>query len=358
MKRFGKVLFVTILSVLLFAGCKMKESMEFEISKEDMKLNLIVAFDDEFIDVMLTSKEDSNFLSSISTGDEPDFSKAKKHTDAERWAYIDSDAMKEDSDLSVNDKYKKTKYDKDGMKGYVYTVPMGKLDDYTVSSSSEKLDLSELFGGDELPKNAPLFIKDGNTYKSNLTYKYESSETVDVDQMEKYMELNIVFNIPNPAKSNNAKSVSNGNKTLTYTLLKGGDIDFEFDYDEATADTPKSLLAKFVEGDNDITPTTTTTGETKTESTDNNNKSDNKIYMYIGIGGACAVVLIVIIIIATSKKPAAPVSAVTPVAPVAPTTPVAPVAPVEPAQPVQPTAPVAEPVQTETSENNNTTINQ
>ena len=53
MKKYLKVLLVLVFSVLVITGCKMKTDMEFEIKKEDMKLNLIYAFDDEFIDFMI-----------------------------------------------------------------------------------------------------------------------------------------------------------------------------------------------------------------------------------------------------------------------------------------------------------------
>ena len=315
MKKYLKVLLVLVFSVLVITGCKMKTDIEFEINKEDMKLNAIYAFDDEFIDFMIEYNKDSNITTTmVDENGNPDFSKVPKHTDQERWDFIENSDDEGNSvfgSIDVNDKYELKKYDRDGLKGYVITFPMGKLDDYSVPSASKKYDLAELFSGEELPANAPLFIKDGNTYKSNMTYKV--TDTTEVEQMKEYLEANIVFNLPNPASSNNALKTSNNNKTLTFDMFKGGDINFTFTYDESSADTPRSYLARFVEGDLDNNNTNNST-ETKNK----DNKNSNKTIIIIAIIAVCLVIIIVaviiIIVVATSSK-----KTVTPVEPVQPT---------------------------------------
>ncbi len=306
MKRLSKLLLVSVLSVVLVTGCKMKTSMEFNIDKENTNINLIMAFDDEFIDTMLAYQENPDALS----GD-PATTTAPAHTDEERWAFIESGSWTSMGDVS--DDYKPERYEKDGFKGYSYSIPVGKLDDISSETATERVDLAELFNGSEINDDAVLFIKKGNTYTSNMSYTVSNDTTgmegISAEQMAEAFDISIVFNLPSEAAANNATTVSADKKKLSYSLLETKNIDFSFTLDDGKA----------------VVPTNTSTESSKKEVL-----SDKMVYVIVGVVCLLAIVVVIIIILTRGKKNNAAVNNVainTPVTPVDQTTPVTPVAP-------------------------------
>ena len=345
MKRLSKLLLVSVLSVVLVTGCKMKTSMEFNIDKENTNINLIMAFDDEFIDTMLAYQENPDALS----GD-PATTTAPAHTDEERWAYIESGSWTSMGDVS--DDYKPERYEKDGFKGYSYSIPVGKLDDISSETATERVDLATLFNGSEINDDAVLFIKNGNTYTSNMSYTVSNDtsgmEGVSAEQMAEVFDISIAFNLPSEAAANNATTVSADKKKLSYSLLETKNIDFSFTLDDGKAVVPTN---------------------TSTESSKNDVLSDKMVYVIVCVVCLLAIVVVIIIILTRGKKnnatvnnvaintPVTPVDQTTPVAPSVTDTPVvnndftandvvtpvvneAPVTPVVPSEPVVPTVPV------------------
>lgn len=354
MKRLSKLLLVSVLSVVLVTGCKMKTSMEFNIDKENTNINLIMAFDDEFIDTMLAYQENPDAIS----GD-PATTTAPAHTDEERWAYIESGSWTSMGDVS--DDYKPERYEKDGFKGYSYSIPVGKLDDISSETATERVDLATLFNGSEITDDAVLFIKKGNTYTSNMSYTVSNDtsgmEGVSAEQMAEVFDISISFNLPSEAAANNATTVSADKKKLSYSLLETKNIDFSFTLDDGKAVVPTN---------------------TSTESSKKDVLSDKMVYAIVGVVCILAIAVVIIIILTRGKKnnatvnnvaintPVTPVDQTTPVTPVvpsvidtpvvnndfiandvvtpvvneAPVTPVVPVEPVTPVAPTEPTVPV------------------
>ena len=205
MKKGFKLLALAFV-MLLFAGCKMKADYQIEIGKDkNVTLTFVVAQDDEMIDAMLSMKN-STSSSSSST---------KTFTDQERWEYIESS-----SDEDSYKDFKKEKYDKDGFKGYTYTLSLGSLDDLVASDSSAT-------DFEKITKETKIFTKSGDTYKLNL----KPSDS-DVQQMQQYkssvgFDVTMTVKLPNEAKSNNATTVDK--TTYTWDLTQTNNIDLEFE---------------------------------------------------------------------------------------------------------------------------------
>ena len=135
-----KLLVISALLVTLVTGCGMKAEYSIKIGKDkDVKLEFLVAQDDEMIDAMLDMAN--------SGSDSED----KKYTDKDRWAYL------EDSDEENDDfkDFKQNKYDKDGYKGYVYTLNLGSIDKL-VAKKGEAIDFNSV------EKGSKLFTKSGD----------------------------------------------------------------------------------------------------------------------------------------------------------------------------------------------------
>ena len=238
MKKFFKLATLSLMVVLLVTGCGMKEEFGIKIGKDKkVTLEILVAQDDEMIDAML------DMGSSDSDG-------TKKHTDKERWEYVDSS----DSSDSFKD-YKKTKYDKDGYKGYTYTLELGDIDELV--SDGDKADLTAI------GEDSKIFTKKGDVYSLNTELSTE-----DTKEMEQYassvdLDIKLKVTLPNKAKSNNATKVTG--TTYIWDLTKAKSIDLSFDFSGKGASS-----------------------------------SNNNIIMIAG--GACAVIGIAICVVALTKK--------------------------------------------------------
>ena len=230
MKKFGKVLAVFALAIILLGGCTLKEEFNFKI-KEDkhVELGLVMAYDQEMIDGLITMSDSSV--------------KKEDITDEMRWKYLD-DQNKEDEENNKApiDGATVTKYSQDGWYGYVYSKDIGLIDDLsTEDKNASKIDINS----DNLDK-AKMFIKDGDKYKSNMFIDKTSS---DYKQMDSYKSYGAVFNVyltvdlPNKAISNNATEVTNDGKTLKWNLLEADNIDFEFEFKKSSSKTLITIIA-------------------------------------------------------------------------------------------------------------------
>ena len=236
MKRIVKSAMILIMTLVFLVGCTMKENIVFKISSDKkMTVKLIVAMDDEMIDAMINMGEDSSAFS-----EEPTKKEQKKHTDEERWKYLNEG----DNKMSEPPEgFKSEKYEKDGFKGYVYSKEVGTIDDVSKESASERYNLLDSSKDEKEDDNdessdvdmesllkETLFIKKGNKYSSNMTLKSEqSASTADYEKYGASFDMKFVLELPNKPISNNATSVSEDGKTLSWDLLKNGDIDVEFE---------------------------------------------------------------------------------------------------------------------------------
>ena len=296
MKKTLKTIIALVAAVVLLTGCGMKTESGFKIeSNGNIKVQIIMAYDNEMIDAMLTYQEDQNA------------SDIKTHTDAERWAYIESD----DSGMDTPDGYKKERYDQGGYKGYLLTQDLGHIDTVSSTSASSRVDIGSL---DDF-KGQVLFIKNGDTYKSNMTIKKaaDTSEYSEYESMGMVIDMKFVVELPGRPISSNATSVSTDGRTLYWDMTKTGDIDFEFTLsgNGGGGSTVTPTNPDPVDEPDDPTeepteePTTGEKKETKKSSKDDDDDDeDSKLPLIIGISVGAGVLLLLIIVaaVAASKK--------------------------------------------------------
>ena len=279
MKRKVKSLLLLFIAVIVITGCTMKENLNMKISSsKDVKASVIIAMDDEMIDTMISMQK---------SGEMPSSSTEKKtYTDKERWEFLESD----DSVIDVPDDYTTEKYDKDGFKGYIAEKNLGNIDKLSTSEAVERQNIisddeDEFFEG-------KLFIKDGNTYSSNMKIDF-SEESQEVSSYESYgaaFDMKLVIEFPRVPLSHNAEEVSTDGKTLSWNLLKSQDVDFTFDFSE------DGKVEKQIPKTNQ-----------KTEPI-KNEKSNTNLFLILGAIGIVILLLIVIVIVVvillvTKKKP-------------------------------------------------------
>ena len=295
MKKYLKVITLCLMAVLLLSGCTMKAEYGIVVEKnKNVKFEIISAQDDELLDSLMNmaSSDESESESDETESDESD-SNEKTYTDAERWAYLESQREKDDD----KDKYKDytiTKYEKDGYKGYVYTRTLGKIDDL-ISEDGTKVELDET-------NTSKFFKKDGNKYSLNIKLSDEESEQMSQYSSSVMFDIKLRVTLPKEAISNNATTVEG--TTYIWDLTKTQDINLTFDFGP------------------DLT------------------------FIAICAGAGLLVVVIVLVLAITLSKKKNKTTNATPVeAPVAPVTPVTqetvPTEPVQPAEPVVPEVPVA-----------------
>jgi len=265
-KGFKSLLFILFFTILL-TGCSMKSDIGLEITKDKKVISTaIIAYDDEMIDALISM-------------DAEDYESEKEYTDEERWAFID-EQLKEDSE---KEDVKYEKYEENGYKGYKVSSEEIDLDKISAASASEKYDIY----GEEEVEESILFIKDGNTYKSNMEAKVEEDE--DLESLEEYsdqmssLEMNFTITLPVKPLSNNADSVSSDGKTLTWDLstFENKTIDFEFELEEE-----------------------------KEETEEESEKSEKNMPLIIGLIVIIVIVLIILasILLKKNKKPSEPLN--------------------------------------------------
>ena len=212
MKRL-KLLVVSALLVTLVTGCGMKAEYKVSVSKDKkVSIEIVSAMDDEMIDYYIGGGQDTD----------------KKYTDKERWDYLEQNS--EDNEEYKD--YKASKYDKDGFKGYTYTLDLGDIDKL-ITEDDKAIEM------DNLGKDSKLFTKKGDVYSLNI--KVSDDNASQMEQYAQYVKFDAKFTIslPNKAKSNNATSVS-GN-TYTWDLTKAKDIKLSFDITGKSSSDNKML---------------------------------------------------------------------------------------------------------------------
>jgi len=254
MKKVKKII-VFVMIMVLMAGCTMKENITLTItSDKNFKVAMVVAMDNEMIDAMLSMGSSSDEESSSNQN--------KTYTDKDRWAFLESD----NSSLDLPKDFKIEKYDKEGFKGYLATKELGSIDKVSNSSAAKRVNILQDSDESSAIFDGVLFIKNGEKYKSNMTVDMgeESSQIESYKTYGAMFNIQLIIELPVKPISNNATSVSEDGKTLTYDLLKTKDIDFEFDLSSS-------------------------------------NGISSNLVLYIGIGGGI-LALIVIILLLKKKK--------------------------------------------------------
>ena len=303
MKKTLKTIIALIAAVVLLSGCGMKTQSGFKItSNGNIQVQMIMAYDDEMIDAMLTAQEN------------PEAESIKTHTDAERWAYIESDEGGMSSSAPAG--YKKERYDQDGFKGYKFTQDLGHIDNVSSSSASSRVDIGSIEGDFN---GQVLFIKNGDTYKSNMTIK-QAADTSEYEQYESQgmiMDVKFVVELPSKPISNNAANVSADGKTLYWDLTKTGDIDFSFTLNGnggSVVDPGEDPVEPEGPIEEPTEPGEEPKKESKKSSKDDDDDEDSKLPLIIGISVGAGVLLLLIIVaaVAASKKKKANAAVVQP----------------------------------------------
>ncbi len=209
MKRKYGFIFMLLAVTLLLSGCTMKMNMGLNISKDGkVTAKTISAIDNEMIDAMMSM----NSMGEEETEEQPEI------TDEQRWAFVEGQASEDNEQYKD---YKKEKYDKDGLKGYVYTKELGSIDDL-VAENADAVDMNDL------DADSKMFVKKGDKYVLNV-----KSDTSYKEQSAQYSESGATFDVkfevtlPNKASKSNATSVKG--TTYTWDLLKADSIELEFD---------------------------------------------------------------------------------------------------------------------------------
>ncbi len=193
---------IFIIMILLLSGCSVKENIHTKINEnQSMELTIISAFDDEFL---------NGAMNEINKTDD------KKYTEKEMWSFLEERISPE----KEKGYYEIEKYEKDGYKGYTFTLKIDNIDDITSDDAS--FDIRDYTF---LPEQK-LFKKEGEKYISKIYYSEISGE--------KYVDYDLTFEITLPYEtlSNNADEVSSDGKTLKWNTASGekGEINFEFSF--------------------------------------------------------------------------------------------------------------------------------
>lgn len=193
---------IFIIMILLLSGCSVKENILTKINEDQsMELTIISAFDDEFL---------NGAMNEINKTDD------KKYTEKEMWSFLEERISPE----KEKGYYEIEKYEKDGYKGYTFTLKIDNIDDITSDDAS--FDIRDYTF---LPEQK-LFKKEGEKYISKIYYSEISGE--------KYVDYDLTFEITLPYEtlSNNADEVSSDGKTLKWNTASGekDEINFEFSF--------------------------------------------------------------------------------------------------------------------------------
>lgn len=241
MKKFLKILLVVIMIFGLTGCVKYNVSMSIKDNKS-VTLEVIYAIDESLMSSFTESEEKEQ--SGINL-DDYNYLKEK--------GYVVSEYSEKTDDGSLS--------------GIKITKTFENIDDIT-KDSQKVVDMVNIFN-DENSANfddSQFFYKNGDNYKASFKFDFseDTEEGIDYSTYESYFNLKYQVSLPKKAISNNATSVSDDGKTLTWNLsyAKVNDVEFEFNF---------------------------------------NQESNILLYALIGIG-ALAVITIVIVIVSKSKN--------------------------------------------------------
>lgn len=206
MKKF-KVVFLFVM-VLVLSGCTMKTEYGMEIKKDkSMDFSILMAYDNELIDGMLSMEEQDDTQMS--------------YTDEQRWAMLEESNDTDDNPLGNG--FKAKKYEKGEFKGYIYTKTISNIDDISGDKANFSLEEANTIS------DKVVFVKDNNKYKANFVLTSENQEA-STEEYNVGIEMKFVVTLPNKPISHNATKVSDDGKTLTWDLLETGSKNIEFEF--------------------------------------------------------------------------------------------------------------------------------
>ena len=283
-------------SVLLLSACTMKYETDVNIKADgSMEFAIITGYDKEFITALMSAGDSFGSEDATEpkeeTGDVP-----TEPTDEEIAEYFYSSFSSEEDDTKKAEDlgFKVEKYHEGDFYGYRFVGDITHID--TVSGEEEvKFDISKIVDENNTTKiqDQKMFRKQGNVYYATFVFdptkqNLDSSEITgesgaDAEtqaQIEQYMqslgmEYKFVVTLPNEANDNNATTVSEDKKTLTWDLGTSQTTNINFTFQIGASSKP--VVTPGSEGPN--------------------------IQLVIGIaGGAILLVLIIFVITSKNKK--------------------------------------------------------
>ena len=137
-------------------------------------------------------------------------------------------------------------------------------------------------------KDLKFFYNEGNNYVANFVIDFVMDDQVREiysQYDESITDLYYKITLPSKALTNNATTVSDDGKELTWNLTfsKVNEVNFSFAFDE------KETVDENEVANND-------------QKNDENKESDNNLLIIFGIGGVVAVVAVVVVIVLSNKK--------------------------------------------------------
>lgn len=211
MKKFSKLLLLSIM-VLGLSGC-LKYDVSMSIaSDKSMDFEMIAAMNMS----MLKSLGDGNSSSSSTTES------------------FDKNDYKEYEKAGYKVEEYKEKKDDAEYEGVKISKKFASIDDVS-TNKDEAVEFTKLFDENAKPEDVHFFYKNGDVYKANLTFNLvdddsNSSDNTDYSQYQSYFDLEYKVTLPEKPISNNATSVSEDGKTLTWKMKYGekNSIQYEF----------------------------------------------------------------------------------------------------------------------------------
>lgn len=267
MKKFCKILMVVVMIFGLTGCVKYNVNMGINADKSvtlemiyGVNASLMSSFggddedeqsqdqdDYEGFQKMLESSGGNLSLSGSSSGDDSDLEVVPSSDDDWSWATDDeddesNDVNKEDFSFLESKGYKVDEYSETTDSGTITGVKITKtfenIDDIT-KETKKVVDMVNMFSAENADSfdDSQFFYKNGDNYKASLKFDLsegESSDGVDTSMYESYFDFKYQVILPTKAVSNNATSVSDDGKTLTWNLsmTTPTNVEFEFNFGE------------------------------------------------------------------------------------------------------------------------------
>lgn len=184
-----------ILMLLLITGCTFKGEYKVDIKKnKEVNLGITIAFDDQLLDYFISLDENAE----------------QNYTDEQRWKVIEEIINQENGENPADYGYVSTKYEDDEFKGMTYTKTFSSIDNLVSNDANFNF---EDFAN---TKDIKLFTNNNGMYSLKLFYENIGDEL----EISSYMDFKFIVTLPNKSINNNATSVSEDGKTLTWDITK------------------------------------------------------------------------------------------------------------------------------------------
>lgn len=237
MKKIFKILFSLIL-VISLTGC-VKYNVNMEV-KDDKSVTLEVIYGMQISSDMMNgfennSIEDNNSVDESYSTDEDYWIDEDYSTDEDYSAGEDVDV--EDYKYLEEKGFKVEEFteEKDGntISGVKIIKTYSNIDDIT-KDKEVVVDFSKMFDAENKASfdDSQFFYKNGNKYVAHFVFDFSSNDGEDYSSYSSMFDMKYTIKLPQKSISNNATSVSEDGKELTWNLKYGekNDVEFEFSF--------------------------------------------------------------------------------------------------------------------------------